>query len=246
VRLVRKVGMARVTVSPSWLGQAPTHSRQPMQDVSVTRVRVFTGMAMGWGYQPLQGAGVFRDRVAVELGSMIPLTRRAPMRALSFCSPGQLIARCESDCSGPDRGVGKKGKDMMKTSTKLTVAGAATLLGASLFAGGAYAATGLSAGNAPGRVLQVSGVAPAAAHASTVAVAHANTNAKGVLGTTAAPAARATAHPAARAASHVTTHVTMHATVRQVARPAAQQVPAHHPGTPTCGSDHGDTGMHGE
>ena len=134
----------------------------------------------------------------------------------------------------------------MKTSTKLTVAGAATLLGASLFAGGAYAATGLSAGNAPGRVLQVSGVAPAAAHASTVAVAHANTNAKGVLGATAAhPATRATVPPAARATSHVTTHVTMHATVRQVARPAAQPVPAHHAGTSPCGTNHGYPDVHG-
>ena len=132
---------------------------------------------------------------------------------------------------------------MMKTSTKLTVAGAATLLGASLFAGGAYAATGLSAGNAPGRVLQVSGVAPAAAHASTVAVAHANTNANGVLGATAAqPAARAAAHPAT---SHVTTHVTMHSTVRQVARPAARPVLAHHERTSTCGTNHGYPDMHG-
>ena len=140
---------------------------------------------------------------------------------------------------------------MMKTSTKLTVAGAATLLGASLFAGGAYAATGLSAGNAPGQVLPVSGVAPADAHASPVAVAHANTNAKGVLGATAAqPAARAVAHPAARAVahpatSHVTTHITMHAAVRQVARPAAMPVLAYHASTSTCGTNHGYPDMQG-
>jgi hypothetical protein len=145
-----------------------------------------------------------------------------------------------------NRGVEKKGKDMMNRSTKLTVAGAATLLGASLFAGGAYAATGLSAANAPGRVLQVSGVAPAAAHVSTVGVAHANTNAKGVLGAAAAqPAARAAVHPAAWATSHVTTHVTMHATVRQVARPAVRPVPAYHAGTTTCGTNHGYPDMHG-
>lgn len=135
---------------------------------------------------------------------------------------------------------------MMNTSTKLAVAGAATLLGASLFAGGAYAATGLGAGNAPGRVLQVSSVAPAAAHASTVAVAHANANAKGVLGATSVrPAARAAVHPAARAGSHVTTHVTMHATVRQVARPAARPLPAYYASTPTCGTNHGYPDMHG-
>ena len=132
---------------------------------------------------------------------------------------------------------------MMKTSTKLTVAGAATLLGASLFAGGAYAATGLSAGNTPRQVLQVSGVAPADAHASPVAVAHANTNAKGVLRATAAqPAARAVAHPAT---SHVTTHITMHAAVRQVARPVARPVLAYHAGTSTCGTNHGYPDMHG-
>ena len=135
---------------------------------------------------------------------------------------------------------------MMNTSTKLTVAGAATLLGASLFAGGAYAATGLSAGNAPGRVLQVSGVAPAAAHASTVGVAHANTNAKGLFGATAThPAVRAGVHPAAWAGSHVTTHVTMHATVRQMARPAARPLPAYHASTSTWGTNHGYPDMHG-
>ena len=135
---------------------------------------------------------------------------------------------------------------MMNKSTKLTVAGAATLLGASLFAGGAYAATGLSAGNAPGRVLQVSGVAPAAAHASTVAVAHANTNAKGLFGAAAAhPAVRSGVHPAAWAGSHVTTHVRMHATVRQVARPAAPPLPAYHASRSTCGTNHGYPDVHG-
>jgi len=45
--LRRKVGMATVTVSAFLLGQAPTHSRQPVQDASVTLVRVFTGIATG-------------------------------------------------------------------------------------------------------------------------------------------------------------------------------------------------------
>ena len=44
---VRNVGMARVTARPFWLGQAATHSRQPLQELSVTRVRVFTGIAIG-------------------------------------------------------------------------------------------------------------------------------------------------------------------------------------------------------
>ena len=143
---------------------------------------------------------------------------------------------------------------MMNTSTKLTVAGAATLLGASLFAGGAYAATGLSAANAPGRVLQVSGVAPAAAHASTVAVAHANANAKGLFGATAAPvaaqaavppAAQAVVPPAAQAAVPPAAHVTMRATVRQVARPAPQMLPAYHGVMHSGETTHSWTDMHG-
>ena len=135
---------------------------------------------------------------------------------------------------------------MMNTSTKLTVAGAATLLGASLLAGGAYAATGLSAANAPGRVLQVSGVAPAAAHASTVAVAHANANAKGLFGATAAPvAAQAAAPVAAQAAVPPAAHVTMRATVRQVARPAPQMLPAYHGVMHSGETTHSWTDMHG-
>jgi len=48
---------------------------------------------------------------------------------------------------------------MMKTSTKLIVTGAASLLGIALATGAAYAATGsLTAADAPGRVLQVIGV----------------------------------------------------------------------------------------
>ena len=57
---VRKVGMARVTLRSFWLGHASTHSRQPLQDVSVTRVRVFTGIAIGQAWlhrsQPRQAA----------------------------------------------------------------------------------------------------------------------------------------------------------------------------------------------
>ncbi len=132
---------------------------------------------------------------------------------------------------------------MMKISTKVIVTGAATMLGVAMVAGGAYAATGsMTAADAPGRVVQVSSVGPAAAHASATAIAHADANAKGLYGATAA-------HPAAvvptPVAAHVTAHVTMHATVHQVARPAAQQVPAHHEGTSTCGTAQSHTGMHG-
>jgi len=71
---------------------------------------------------------------------------------------------------------------MMKTSTKLFATGAASLLGVALAAGGAHAATGaLSAADAPGQVLKVRGVAPAAAHANDTARAHANANAKGEM-----------------------------------------------------------------
>jgi hypothetical protein len=77
----------------------------------------------------------------------------------------------------------------MKTSTKMMTTVAASLLGVALAAGSAYAATGsLSATDAPGQVLKVSGVGPAAAHASETAVAHANANAKGIFGTTTADA----------------------------------------------------------
>ena len=62
---------------------------------------------------------------------------------------------------------------MMKTSTKLSVTVAASMLGIALAASGAYAATGaLTTRDAPGQVLQVSGVGPASDHAT--ATVHAN------------------------------------------------------------------------
>ncbi|HZW44024.1 MAG TPA: hypothetical protein VFF32_06500 [Dermatophilaceae bacterium] len=128
---------------------------------------------------------------------------------------------------------------MTKISTKVILTGAATMLGVSMVAGGAYAASGsMTAADAPGRVVQVSGVGPAAAHANTNAMEHANTNAKGLSGATAA-------HSAAPATTHVAAHVTMHATVHQVARPAAQHEPARHAVTSTSGTEHGGTDMHG-
>jgi len=115
-------------------------------------------------------------------------------------------------------------KIMMKTSSKLLVTGAASMLGVALAAGGAYAATGsLTAADAPGQVLQVSGVGPAAAHASDTATAHANANAKGLLDTTSTPARdKALSHPASMPIT------AGHRSVSQVVRPAPKTLPAYH------------------
>ena len=137
----------------------------------------------------------------------------------------------------------------MKISTKLIATGAASVLGIVLAVGGAQASSGpLTVRDAPGHVVQVSGVVPVSANASPRATAHVNPNAKDLVRATVAhPTARATvAHPTARATvAHTAAHATTHATVHQVARPAAQPLPAHHEGTSTCGTDHGSTGMSG-
>lgn len=117
------------------------------------------------------------------------------------------------------------GIDMMKASTKLGMTAVAGLLGVALATGGAYAATGaLSAADAPGHVLKVSGVAPAAVHASDTARLHANDNAKFLRGTTPA-AAKATGLARTTAMSGAANH----SSVGQVARAAAQALPAYHP-----------------
>ena len=137
----------------------------------------------------------------------------------------------------------------MKTSTKLIATGAASVLGIVLAVGGAQASSGpLTVRDAPGHVVQVSGVVPVSANASPRATAHVNPNAKDLVRATVAhPTARATvAHPTARATvAHTAAHATTQVTVHQVARPAAQPLPAHHEGTSTCGTDHGSTGMSG-
>lgn len=137
---------------------------------------------------------------------------------------------------------------MLKTSTKLSVFGTASLLGVALFAGGAYAATGsTTAADSPGQVLQVSGVGPAAAHASAVATAHANANAKGLLGS--APVANKTT---VKVQSHATARpmAARHTGVAPVVRSAPRPLPAHHAvashmsassSTPCSGSDHHTT-----
>ena len=117
---------------------------------------------------------------------------------------------------------------MMKVSSKLIAIGAASLLAVALAAGGAQAASGaLTARDAPGQALQVSGVGPASAQANDTATAHANANAKGLSAAT-------VAHPAA----HVTTHAATHSGVSQVARPAGRPLPSYHAEMP-CGADHG-------
>lgn len=113
----------------------------------------------------------------------------------------------------------------MKTSTKLIMTGAASLLGVALATGGAYAVTGsLTASDAPGQVLQVSGVGPASAHADANATANANANAKGVLGTTDTAEAEATAAAEASAAgAAATTNVDSTSTATAVAPSVASQ-----------------------
>ena len=124
------------------------------------------------------------------------------------------------------------GIDMMKASTKLGMTAVAGLLGVALATGGAYAATGaLSAADAPGQVLKVSGVAPAADHASATAREHANANAKGLFGTT--PAAAKAKGPARATAMSGAAN---HSSVGQVARAAAQALPAYHPAMPVMPS----------
>src|ERR1035437_2976297 len=111
---------------------------------------------------------------------------------------------------------------MMKTSTKLLATGVASLLGIAFAAAGVNVAAGaLTAADAPGQVLQVSGVGPASAQAS--APAKADVNAKSPSGATTARAT--TAPPAARAKTPATTTQTA---VRQVARPAPQMLPGYH------------------
>jgi hypothetical protein len=139
------------------------------------------------------------------------------------------------------------GIDMMKASTKLSMTAVAGLLGVALATGAAYAATtgALSAADAPGQVLKVSGVAPAADHASATALAHANTNAKGLFGTTPAAAkakglARATAMSGAANHSSVgqVSRAAAQSTVGQVSRPAAQTLPAYHAVVPSTMTAH--------
>jgi hypothetical protein len=112
---------------------------------------------------------------------------------------------------------------MMKTSTKLSVAAAASVLGVALAATGAYAATGaLTTRDAPGQVLQVSGVGPASDHATPTA--HANTDLPSV-----AKPPHAKAHDTVPAVATTMPMAAGHRVVSQVARPTPQTLPAYHP-----------------
>lgn len=72
----------------------------------------------------------------------------------------------------------------MKMLTKVVVATATGILSVGLATAGAFAATGsLSVADAPGQVLKLDGVGPAADHASQQALSHANEHAKGLFGT---------------------------------------------------------------
>lgn len=115
---------------------------------------------------------------------------------------------------------------MTKTSTRLSATVAASMLGIALAASAAYAATGaLTTRNAPGQVLQVSGVGPAAGHASPKT--HAKTKVPSVAKP---PHANApvqvppVAAPMPMAASH--------RAVIQVARSAPKTLPAYHQAMP--------------
>ena len=129
---------------------------------------------------------------------------------------------------------------MMKTSTKLAALGAASLLGLPFAAGAAHAAIGaLSVADAPGQVLQVSGVGPSSAQVSATAIANAKANAKGLLGATTARAR--TAPPR----SPATSHATAPSIVRQVARLAPQMLPSYHEVIHRGETTHSWSGMDG-
>jgi hypothetical protein len=113
---------------------------------------------------------------------------------------------------------------MREISSRVIMIGAASVLGVALVAGGAYAARGsLTVADAPGRVLTVSGVGLASAHASPIATAHASPSAKG-------PSSATTAHPNTGATAHPTSQATSmpQSGVSRVAPPAAQMLPTHH------------------
>ncbi|WP_308466575.1 hypothetical protein [Rathayibacter soli] len=75
----------------------------------------------------------------------------------------------------------------MKMLTKVVVATATGVLSVGLATAGAFAATGsLSVTDAPGQVLKLDGVGPAANHANQQALSHASKHAKGLFGTSTA------------------------------------------------------------
>jgi hypothetical protein len=115
---------------------------------------------------------------------------------------------------------------MTKTSTKLGVAVAASMLGVALAASGAYAATGaLTTRDAPGQILQVSGVGPASDQVNPTA--HANAKVR-----SAAKPPHAKARVTVPSVATTMPMAAGHRVVGQVARPAPQTLPAYHPAMP--------------
>ena len=101
----------------------------------------------------------------------------------------------------------------MVVSTRLTVAAAASLFGVALAGVGVIAGIGsFTSADAPGQVLQVSGVGPVSANPIA----------------TAKPSATATTDATPRPLATVTTQ----SGVGQVAPPAAQPLPSYHPARP--------------
>jgi hypothetical protein len=103
---------------------------------------------------------------------LVSASRSSSMTALhgTFIRITGLSAGCGADCddSDPKAGRSKKGNDMTKTFTKLSVIGAASLLGVALAASGAYAATGSpTVRNSPGHVLHAGGAVPTMTGTST-------------------------------------------------------------------------------
>lgn len=105
---------------------------------------------------------------------------------------------------------------MEKRSTRVIMIGAASVFGVALVAGGAYAARGsLTVADAPGKVLQVSGVGSASALAVPTTTARTNPSAKGgSSASTAQPTSQVTAIPQSG--------------VNHVAPPAAKMLPTRH------------------
>ncbi len=133
----------------------------------------------------------------------------------------------------------------MKKSTKLIMTGAASLLGVALATGGAYAASGsLTASDAPGQVLKVSGVGPASAHASDTAKAHANANAKGLFGSTVTASPSATASSSAETSQENTPAPTASPVAPSVASKNASTVQGSQTGKSIEAWAHEQAGVH--
>lgn len=136
--------------------------------------------------------------------------------------------RCESKAIDPNKGCEER-EGAMRTSTKVGVIGGASLLGVVLaFGAGSAAAGSLTTRDAPGQVLQVSGVEQAAGSASPTVQAPARATVK-------APARATVKGPSVATAKSSTAGTCCVALVPQ---PAPQTLPTHHAEVPQSGSGH--------